>query len=124
MTAADTETGTRPPSASVCGGGGGGVNAATVLRWEAPPPDARGRMSPVRSPRRDYTAIAAALRERPGEWAVVAEIPYIGGANLVTRINRGAGPDWRPAGSFEATCRYVDGTTVVYARFLGAGMSR
>lgn len=92
----------------------------TVLRWEAPPPDARGKAGPkTRAARRDYRGIAAALRRRPGEWAVIAEVPYVGGANIAHRINWGSGECWRPAGTFEATCRYVGGTTVVYARFLG-----
>lgn len=93
--------------------------SAAVLRWEEPPPDRRGMTSGTRSPARDFAVVARELRERPGEWAVVAEVPYFGGANLATRIRRGSGPWWRPAGSFDATCRHVDGRAVVYARFLG-----
>lgn len=95
------------------------MSTGSVVRWEDPPPDARGRMSgSSRAPRRDYRAIADALRGRPGEWAVVAEVPYVGGANLVTRINRGGAGSWRPAGSFQATCRHLGGVTVVYARYV------
>ncbi|MEH1168935.1 hypothetical protein V6V47_26480 [Micromonospora sp. CPCC 205539] len=92
-----------------------------VLRWEDPPPPTR------RNPRTPGGATAAAeravriaaeLRARPGEWAVIAE-----GANsrvLTTRIRHGVIAVWRPAGAYEAVCRTVDGRITVFARYVGA----
>jgi hypothetical protein len=87
-----------------------------VIRWESPPPDARG--GPIRTPKRDYAPVAAALRARPGEWAVIAELPHAGGSSLAHRINHGVSK-WRPRFSFQATARYRGGGTVVYARYVG-----
>lgn len=87
--------------------------ARTVLRWEEPPPT-RLRRDRIE---RDHDAIALALRERPGEWAAIATGSVQTG--LVTQIRTGFVAAYRPAGSFEAVRRTVDGRPTVYARYLG-----
>jgi hypothetical protein len=89
----------------------------SVLRWEEPPshgntsqPDA-GRWAPI----------AAALKERPGEWAVIAEGLKPGTSGpMVTRIKKGQRGCWAPAGAFEARGRSNgDGLVRLYARYVG-----
>lgn len=75
--------------------------------WEDPPPPHAGDSGPL----------AAALRARPGEWAVV--YPAAKSQAAAPAIRRGMG-SWAPAGSFEAISRSnEDGTFRVYARFVG-----
>ncbi|MEV0445523.1 hypothetical protein AB0I84_08890 [Streptomyces spectabilis] len=65
---------------------------------------------------------AAALRDRPGEWAHVDTHPNSNRAsNQAHRIRTGKLAAFRPAGAFEATIRN-DGEDVinVYARYTGA----
>lgn len=90
------------------------MSAGTVLRWEAPPPARRRRVSEVAA---DHDAIAAALRARPGRWAVIASGSVQTG--LVAQIRRGAMPAYQPTGAYEAVRRTVEGRVVVYARFVG-----
>ncbi len=100
--------------------------AEQPLRWETPPPPRGGRAPGSRSTRpHRYTRLAAALRRRPRDWAVVAEFPnprdavQHNASNLATAIRSGQTLAWSPAGTFEATIRRAGDTTVVYARYLG-----
>lgn len=84
------------------------------LKWETPPPQRRGRGFA-------YDEIAAALRSRPGEWALIAEDIECA---LVSRINKGTRRVWQPAGAFEARGQIIrtDGKTKrskVWARYVG-----
>lgn len=88
--------------------------AATVLRWEEPPPDLREGRRPRDV---DHQTIAEELRRRPGRWAAIAAGSVQTG--LVTQIRTGIVAAYRPAGSFEAVRRTVDGRATVYARYLG-----
>jgi hypothetical protein len=92
-----------------------------VIRWEEPPDD--GRREPPqrdRGPRWKYPAIAAELRERPGEWALVIECAAGNTGYVVAhRMRRGACAGFGPAGAFEAEARQHGDGTRVYARFVG-----
>lgn len=55
-------------------------------------------------------AFAAALRDRPGQWAVFRESAYLLEA---TRINKGINPQFEP-GQYEATCRRISGERYLY----------
>jgi len=64
-----------------------------------------------------YGDVAEALKERPGEWAMIVAG---GHHNLVPRIKAGTIPAFRPAGAYEATARSNEsGRFDVYARFVG-----
>lgn len=66
---------------------------------------------------------AAALRERPGQWAIIAR----GGDNrrtLVTAIRTGKVPAFMPTHDWEAVSRKVGGEVVVYARYVGQNGSQ
>jgi hypothetical protein len=89
-----------------------------VIRWEQPPTE-HGNAKP--KPPLKYQAAADALRERPGEWALLAEGKAPGTAGgMVWRIKNGVGP-FAPARSFEAKCVGPAGgsSSKVYARFVG-----
>lgn len=88
------------------------------IQWQEPPA-ARGKSYP----KGVYVAIAEALRENPGQWAVVSEDAQ---GNLASFINRGKVKGFAPAGSFEAVSRVNPGYTsrnnmraTIYARFIG-----
>ncbi|WP_413800117.1 hypothetical protein [Streptomyces iranensis] len=72
-----------------------------------------------------HHAIAAALKERPGEWAVVQRSVSAAGAGSTAQAIRTAKlAAYAPAGSFEAVSRTVkgengDGEHRIYARFVG-----
>lgn len=84
-----------------------------VLRWEKPPTS-----GPLDARRFDSHAVAADLKSRPGEWAVVAENP--GNAGLSTRIKDARQmAAFAPAGSFQACHRTVNGVKTIYARYVG-----
>jgi hypothetical protein len=66
------------------------------------------------------TAIAAKLRDRPGEWAHINTYTTPGSAaSCAQQINSGRLAAYAPAGSFEAKSRTVDGERRVYARYVG-----
>lgn len=92
-----------------------------VIRWEAPP--AHGNTGTSRRGRKPlYQGAADALRDRPGEWAIVAEGIVQGTAgSLAWRIRNGFGP-WGPARTFETrSVGSVEGASCkVYARYVGA----
>lgn len=63
---------------------------------------------------------APALKERPGEWALVATKGSTGAAgSMAANIRRGFASGCGPMGSFEAKSRHVDGEYRVYARYIG-----
>lgn len=91
-----------------------------IIRWEAPPPVTTGRKPGSRGEVEDrFTAVAEALRSRPGEWAVVFEGPNGAASGVATRIKSAYSPCLAPTGSFEATYRKGRDASVVYARYVG-----
>lgn len=92
--------------------------SASVIRWEDPPRPGPGG-------RRDWPAIAAELRKRPGAWAHVATYGTISVAgNVAYQVRSGKFAGVQPAGSVEAVSRAVDGECRVYARYVGDGDPR
>lgn len=83
-----------------------------VVRWEDPPPHGN---------RSQWQPVAEALRERPGEWALIAEGLKSGSAGAMSNaIKVGRFSCWRPAGTFESrTSARGDGLTDLYARYVG-----
>lgn len=84
--------------------------APAGLVWENPPAK--------RPTAGKYAAIAAALRERAGEWAILRAYPrgqQKRGWGFVGGIRTGKLIDF-PAGEFEAQARTVDGECRVYVR--------
>lgn len=96
---------------------------AQIIRWENPPPPARGRGGNHTGSRSRFTAIADELRARRGEWAVVEEkvLPPRTQSGLATRICMGHMRCFGPPGDFQAVVRRKDGVSRVYARYLGDG---
>lgn len=83
------------------------------LKFEPPP----AKVRPVRG--RHYL-VAHRLRAKPGQWAVVGTYNGAESARATARhIRQGRLESYRPAGSFEAESRTVDGEARVYARFVG-----
>lgn len=77
------------------------------------PPDGRGE--------RWSQAAAAALRERPGEWALVHTMESTNNAGSTAgKIRKGMLRDWQPFGAFEAVARGCD----IWARYVGARAAR
>jgi hypothetical protein len=79
---------------------------------ELPPSDARATGA--------WRDEAAELRDRPGEWAVVATMPSNRAAAMTANIRLGKLAAFRPAGTFEATKRGED----VWVRYVGDGTGR
>lgn len=79
----------------------------TEIKFQNPPRRKRGRT--------DWVSVAEQLRQRPGEWALVARMSPA----TVVRIKRG-GYKAFPAGEFEATSRNVrDKKADIYLRYVG-----
>jgi len=80
------------------------------MEWKDPPGASWG-----------LTEEAAALRRRPGQWAVVIVHPNREKARRQReRIVNGSAVPFRPQGSFETTLRDCeDGTVELYARYIG-----
>lgn len=86
----------------------------SVIRWEDPPPDGRGEGRGRRHT--DHEAIAATLRRHPGRWGLIAmDLP----SGISSAINTGQQAAYRPGGTFEAACRFRNGMTLLYARYVG-----
>lgn len=88
-----------------------------IIRWEEPPRHGNSKPKPPLK----FQAVADAMRERPGEWALIVEGKAPGTAGgLVWRIKNGVGP-FGPARSFEAKCVGPAGgqSSKVYARYVG-----
>lgn len=84
--------------------------APAGLVWEEPPTQ-KGRPG-------KYATIAAALKERPGKWAVLRTYPSEHakrGWGFANTIREGKLIDFRDG--FEAAARTVDGQVRVYVRF-------
>jgi hypothetical protein len=65
-------------------------------------------------------ADAAALRERPDEWAHVTTKPsHASAVSFAHQIRNGITAAYRPAGSYEAMKRTVESEHRVYARYVG-----
>jgi hypothetical protein len=80
------------------------------LRWEDPPNIRRGQ-------NQDWSAIAEALKLRPGEWAVIAVKDNPSAATwLAANIRRGSYPAFGTG--FETVARKVHGESRVYARYV------
>lgn len=81
----------------------------TEIVWQDPPPmpGARGQ----------YPAIAAALRARPGEWALVrSDVSEA----IAWQIRRGVIQAFLPPGTFEARSVITEGRKAdIYARYVG-----
>lgn len=95
----------------------------TALVW-GPPPDPQPISHPHthsggRGPTSRWIGIAAQLRSRPGEWAIVHVATIRQTADdYASRISRGLLPATGPRGSFQGASRHVDGQYRVYARYL------
>lgn len=72
---------------------------------------------PAQLNRKPWKNVAAKLRARPGEWAHIGREL----STYVTQINQGSLAAFRPAGSFEATCRNVgpDRRADLWVRYVG-----
>jgi hypothetical protein len=81
------------------------------LPWEEPPASTVGAARPSR-----WTKVAAALRERPGQWALVRTDSR--STADAANVRRGTIAAFRPAGAFEAKSRVnADGTFSIWARY-------
>ena len=88
----------------------GRAHRPSDLTWGAPPPQARHNTS--------WQPIAAALRERPSQWAQIADYGDKDRArSLAAQIRYGMTKSWLPRGHFEAA---IDGGAV-WARYVGEG---
>jgi hypothetical protein len=74
-----------------------------------------------RHPQVRHAPIAAALRETPGEWALVGNYVWQGAGTSAARvITIGRLRSYQPAGSFEAEVRIGhEGDAFVWARYVG-----
>jgi len=88
------------------------------INWQAPPATA---VRPGKRRGGPFAEIAAALRAKPGDWAIVSQSPDVktneAARNLANRIERGLAKAFAvedESGSFEAMS---EGTTV-WARFV------
>lgn len=81
-----------------------------VIAW-GPPPDT----SPPQQHRRPWPLVAAQLRKRPGEPALIDDQSNL---SLAPKINKGVGW-WKPKGAFSATTRIVDGRVYTWAWYTG-----
>jgi hypothetical protein len=91
------------------------------IRWEAPPPRAaKGGGGPRAGyVHRNWEIIGAALRARPGEWAVACNAPSaITAGTIANHIRRGIYTRMGE-GPFNAVSRTVEGQHRVYARYVG-----
>lgn len=86
------------------------------FRFEEPPADGRAGRG------YDHGAAAAAMRERPGAWALIRTTQTSQAARSAANLIRnGRLAAYLPAGSFEAMSRTVNGEFRIYARYVGAG---
>lgn len=87
----------------------------TDIQWQTPPPNRAGGNTPSKPSK--HQLIASALRDRPGQWALIMPSAT---ASTVTLIKKGRLPAYSPSGSFEAVGRnHEDGRCDIYARFVG-----
>jgi len=94
-----------------------------IVEWRTPTPQNRKRQSKYDQ---QYREVAENLRLNPERWALIATDAN---TNLAEGIKRGRNQYFRPAGSFEATCRgtkKVDGkflASEIFARYVGKSES-
>ncbi|HET6916873.1 MAG TPA: hypothetical protein VFH56_12355 [Acidimicrobiales bacterium] len=85
------------------------------IKWAEPPSDGRAR----RSDQTDWSAIADALRARPGEWALIQQDVS---TSVASQVRRGYYKGFTP-GEFEAVSRsraeYSKWRGDIYARYIG-----
>jgi hypothetical protein len=84
----------------------------STIKFETPEPARSGK------PRHNWAEIAAQLRKRPGEWAVIDEdCPKTQGGNF----SRGGNKAFRPVGAWEFTVRGASKSRAekLYGRFVG-----
>lgn len=82
-----------------------------ALAWEEPPVNRSST----------WLEEASQLRACPGQWAVICIKPHSRAAvAMASHISNGNLAAFRPAGTFEATSRTVDGEARVYARYVGS----
>lgn len=93
----------------------GSKQMTSSIQWETPPAPRRGREV------QDHSAFAETLRSRPSQWARDPRVfPSKSTAyTAAASICHGRAKAFRPAGTFEAVTRTIDGESVVYARFVG-----
>lgn len=85
------------------------------FRFEEPPADAR-----TTKRGHDHFKAAAALRERPGEWALIRTTSTSQAARSAAhQIREGRINAYLPAGDFDAVSRSAAGEFRVFARFVG-----
>lgn len=98
-----------------------GVADPTELEFvaELPPEDARTRTG-------RHQAIAAALRQRPGTWALIATYTTRKAASpLASDVRTGRRrPAYSPAGAYQAEVRATGDEARVYARYVGREVGR
>ena len=89
----------------------------TTIRFEEPPADSR---SSGQYP--SNGEVVAALKARPGEWALIRTVSSVSSATSTAYQIRSARLSaFAPAGSFEAVSRTTNGEYRVYARYVGEG---
>jgi len=87
----------------------------SIIRWEDPPDGAVYQ----------WDEIADALRDRPGEWALIVEPASVSlTTTLAYQIRNGYRPAFQPAGSFQAKAYVKSGDLRVYARYVGRDDTR
>lgn len=93
------------------------MNKDNAVTWEEPPDDGmlRRRLT-------DAHPLVVALKSNPNRWARLGEHERQAAASTMkSRINEGCFGWSKPAGSFEAVIRRIDGQYVVYARYVAKG---
>lgn len=85
--------------------------------WEEPPVSVRGSGN-HREPT-FHDKLSQTLRSRPNQWARIPDFFGKNASRTAHRIRKAAVRAYRPAGSFEATCRIVDGRSCLFARYVG-----
>lgn len=84
------------------------------LKWEEPP------VRRTRQGSGKHAGIAAQLRAKPGEWAIIDLFDESARAAAMAYVIKTAKlRAYAPAGAYEAKGRTVDGEHRVYARFVG-----
>jgi hypothetical protein len=94
-----------------------------ILRWEEPPPSRQA--STAGGPRRgsQFDKVAAELRERRGQSAVIYRGSKARAAGICSRVNAGTVKAFQPAGTFRAVQRSWEGVSEVYAWYVGPARS-
>ena len=92
------------------------MDDSTVIRWEEPRRDWRRSADSEK-----WFAVAAALAQRPGQWAVIQSLSSMDAyraTSIIRMIKTGSHEAFAPAGSFEAVQRKSAEGQNVYARMV------